>query len=229
MAVPLRIGGGSRLKILEALAARPAGRLDARRRRGAAPDAGRDFVVVESAEDMAAALLDAIRHPDQARRWPSTAAQVVRERYDWDVLADKLEAVWERGRSQRSAEAARARYARRPPDGVAVLRRAGTPGARPRASLPPDYRTTFPVVRRARPEPAVSRTRRAQTASRPSRCARTAPHFLRAADEIAEHLRRLGADVLCCSGYKPDLIGWLAARRAGVPVVSISHGWTAAT
>jgi glycosyltransferase involved in cell wall biosynthesis len=46
---------------------------------------------------------------------------------------------------------------------------------------------------------------------------------------VAGHLRRLRADVLCCSGYKPDVIGWLAARRAGVPVVAIAHGWTAAT
>ena len=56
-----------------------------------------------------------------------------------------------------------------------------------------------------------------------------APHFLRASGEVADWLRRLGADVLCCSGYKPDLIGWLAARRAGVPVVAVAHGWTAAT
>jgi glycosyltransferase involved in cell wall biosynthesis len=56
-----------------------------------------------------------------------------------------------------------------------------------------------------------------------------APHFLRAAREIADWLRRLDADVLCCSGYKPDLIGWLAARQAGVPVVAIAHGWTGAT
>jgi len=56
-----------------------------------------------------------------------------------------------------------------------------------------------------------------------------APHYWRAATEIAGHLHRVGADVLCCNGYKPDIIGLLAARRAGVPVVSISHGWTAAT
>ncbi len=56
-----------------------------------------------------------------------------------------------------------------------------------------------------------------------------APHFLRAAAEVADWLRNLGADLLCTSGYKPDLIGWLAARRAGVPVVAIAHGWTAAT
>src|ERR1700682_2729412 len=53
-----------------------------------------------------------------------------------------------------------------------------------------------------------------------------APHFFRAAHEVADWLRRLGADVLCCSGYKPDLIGWLAARQAGAPVVAIAHGWT---
>src|SRR4051794_24627672 len=49
------------------------------------------------------------------------------------------------------------------------------------------------------------------------------PQVNRAAHEVAEHLRRLEADVLCCSGYKPDIIGWLAARRAGVPVISVSH------
>src|SRR5262249_20208326 len=56
-----------------------------------------------------------------------------------------------------------------------------------------------------------------------------APHLWRAAREIAGHLGRLRADVLCCSGYKPDIIGWLAGSQAGVPVVAIAHGWTAAT
>ena len=53
------------------------------------------------------------------------------------------------------------------------------------------------------------------------------PHA--AVREVAGHLRRIGADVLCCHGYKPDILGWLAARRAGVPVVAVSRGWTAAT
>jgi glycosyltransferase involved in cell wall biosynthesis len=56
-----------------------------------------------------------------------------------------------------------------------------------------------------------------------------APHFFRAANEVEDHLRRSGADLLLCSGYKPDIIGWLAARRAGVPAVAVAHGWTAAT
>jgi glycosyltransferase involved in cell wall biosynthesis len=52
------------------------------------------------------------------------------------------------------------------------------------------------------------------------------PHVARAAREVARELRRLRADIVCCSGYKPDLIGWLAARQVGVPCVSVSHGWT---
>jgi glycosyltransferase involved in cell wall biosynthesis len=56
-----------------------------------------------------------------------------------------------------------------------------------------------------------------------------APHYRRATNELAGHLRRLRARVLCCHGYKPDVLGWLAGRRVGIPVVAIAHGWTAAT
>jgi glycosyltransferase involved in cell wall biosynthesis len=55
------------------------------------------------------------------------------------------------------------------------------------------------------------------------------PNVRAAVNEVAGHLRRLRADVLTCSGYKPDLIGWLAARQVGIPVVAVAHGWTAAT
>jgi glycosyltransferase involved in cell wall biosynthesis len=55
------------------------------------------------------------------------------------------------------------------------------------------------------------------------------PHYRAAVQEVAWRLRELRADVVCCNGYKPDLIGWRAARQVGIPVVSISHGWTAAT
>src|SRR5205823_314217 len=39
-------------------------------------------------------------------------------------------------------------------------------------------------------------------------------------------LGRLGADVLCCHGYKSDLLGRIAARRAGIPAVAVARGWT---
>ncbi len=47
--------------------------------------------------------------------------------------------------------------------------------------------------------------------------------------EVERQLRAERIEVLCTHGYKPDVIGWLAARRAGVKVVGVSRGWTGAT
>lgn len=52
--------------------------------------------------------------------------------------------------------------------------------------------------------------------------------WLRAATrEIASLLESWGVDVLCCHGYKADLLGRAAARRRGIPVIAVSRGWTA--
>ncbi len=55
------------------------------------------------------------------------------------------------------------------------------------------------------------------------------PHVRACIHEVAAQLRTLKADILICSGYKPDIIGWRAARKVGIPVVAVAHGWTAAT
>ena len=55
------------------------------------------------------------------------------------------------------------------------------------------------------------------------------PHVGRCVSEIAGRLRELRADVLVTSGYKPDILGWRAARLVGIPIVVVSHGWTGAT
>ena len=55
------------------------------------------------------------------------------------------------------------------------------------------------------------------------------PHYFRSAQEIADCLRSRRIDLLCTSGYKPDVIGLRAARLANVPAVAIAHGWTGAT
>lgn len=94
MAVPLRIGGGSRLKILEALAcglpvvSTQVGAEGLRLRPGV------DYVQAEE-DALAQALIHVLQHPEPARTMAQLGQQVVLEQYDWDVLADKQEQIWE--------------------------------------------------------------------------------------------------------------------------------------
>jgi glycosyltransferase involved in cell wall biosynthesis len=52
------------------------------------------------------------------------------------------------------------------------------------------------------------------------------PHLRAAIADVTTELRQRKGDVLLCHGYKADLLGRLAARRVGLPVVSVSRGWT---
>jgi glycosyltransferase involved in cell wall biosynthesis len=94
MAVPLRIGGGSRLKILEALACGlpvVSTRVGAE---GLCLTPGADYVRAEE-DEMADALVRAIREPAAATALAEHGRRIVLETYDWDVLARKLEASWD--------------------------------------------------------------------------------------------------------------------------------------
>jgi glycosyltransferase involved in cell wall biosynthesis len=44
--------------------------------------------------------------------------------------------------------------------------------------------------------------------------------------ELVWRLRDVGAQVLCCHGYKAGLTGLAAARKVAIPVVAVSRGWT---
>jgi glycosyltransferase involved in cell wall biosynthesis len=52
------------------------------------------------------------------------------------------------------------------------------------------------------------------------------PHLGAAIREIAEQLQRVQADILCCHGYKANLLGRRAAGAVRIPAVAISRGWT---
>jgi glycosyltransferase involved in cell wall biosynthesis len=95
LAVPLRIGGGSRLKILEALACGlpvVSTRIGAE---GLHLKDGVHLAVVDSVEEIAGALVECIRQPGRARRLAEEGRRLVLREYNWAVLANKLAAVWE--------------------------------------------------------------------------------------------------------------------------------------
>jgi glycosyltransferase involved in cell wall biosynthesis len=94
LVVPLRIGGGSRLKILEALAMGlpvVSTRIGAE---GLCLEDGRHLTVRESIHELVGAVLEALREPATARFRAAEGRRLVRQRYDWDALADRLEEVW---------------------------------------------------------------------------------------------------------------------------------------
>lgn len=52
------------------------------------------------------------------------------------------------------------------------------------------------------------------------------PYLGRATRELRRVLHDLEVDLIVTHGYKSDLLGLIAARRLGLPIVAVSHGWT---
>ena len=95
MTVPLRIGGGSRLKILESLACGlpvVSTRVGAE---GLCLTPGVHYVQAEE-DAMADALVQAVRAPAPLQAQANEGRRLVLETYDWGVLSSKLEASWRR-------------------------------------------------------------------------------------------------------------------------------------
>ena len=94
MAVPLRIGGGSRLKILEAAAA---GMPVVSTRVGAEGlhlDHETHYIQVEDVSQMADALVRCMQDENACQSMAARARELVLKRYSWDRLADRLDETW---------------------------------------------------------------------------------------------------------------------------------------
>ncbi len=88
---PLRIGGGTRLKILEAMAmGRPvvATRIGAE---GIDAAPGRELLIADDAASLARETLRLLRDPELAETIGAAARELVIRRYDWDQSASQLQ------------------------------------------------------------------------------------------------------------------------------------------
>ena len=94
LAVPLRIGGGSRLKILEALAAGAPVVTTTVGVEGLRLTSAH-VTIADGSDAFAAALLSAMRHPHALLDQAAVGRGRVLAEYDWGGLAGRLGAVWE--------------------------------------------------------------------------------------------------------------------------------------
>jgi sugar transferase (PEP-CTERM/EpsH1 system associated) len=88
--VPMRVGGGTRLKVLDAMAqgkAMVATRLGAE---GIEAEDGRHLLLADSAADFAARVVELLRDPARRLTLGTAARQRVEERYAWPVISRRL-------------------------------------------------------------------------------------------------------------------------------------------
>lgn len=92
--VPLRVGGGTRLKILESMAAGTPVVTTSIGCEGLEIEPGRHLLVGDTPEAFARCVTELLGDDDLRRRMASDARSLVESRYDWSRSADQLEAVY---------------------------------------------------------------------------------------------------------------------------------------
>ena len=90
--VPLRIGGGTRLKIFEALAMRKAVVSTTVGAEGLPLTPGEHFLQADDPGDFANHVIELLRAPERRRALGATGRRLVEERYSWAQVAREFEA-----------------------------------------------------------------------------------------------------------------------------------------
>ena len=88
--VPLRVGGGTRLKVLEAMAAGTPVVSSTLGAEGLAVTHGKDILIADTPEAMVDAVVTMQADSPQRRQMIANARQLVQTRYDWNVVGEVL-------------------------------------------------------------------------------------------------------------------------------------------
>jgi glycosyltransferase involved in cell wall biosynthesis len=104
--VPLRVGGGTRLKIYEAMAAGRPLVSTAVGAEGLPIAPGEHYLAADSAPDLAAACIQLLRDPAAAEAMGRRGAQYVREHFGWAEVAEEFGRICDRVANPRRPGAA---------------------------------------------------------------------------------------------------------------------------
>ncbi len=92
--VPLRVGGGSRLKILEAMAAAKAMVSTSVGAEGLSVSNHEQLILADDPHAFAAAVIGLVHSPAERQNLGRSGRKLVEDKYSWDECARKLEAAW---------------------------------------------------------------------------------------------------------------------------------------
>lgn len=92
--VPLRIGGGSRLKILEAMALKKPIVSTTIGAEGLKIKNGENIVVADKPEEFADCVCDLLRNPSKCKNLGNGGWQLVKSNYNWEALVEKQDDAW---------------------------------------------------------------------------------------------------------------------------------------
>lgn len=88
--VPLRIGGGTRLKIFEAMAMEKAIVSTSIGAEGLPVTDGRELRLADTPETFAASVIDLLKKPEAAKQLGQEAGRIVREKFGWSGVAKRF-------------------------------------------------------------------------------------------------------------------------------------------
>jgi glycosyltransferase involved in cell wall biosynthesis len=94
MIVPLHIGGGSRLKILEAMASRLPVVATAKGAEGLDVEHGKNILIANEPEKFAGALIDVLNDDSLHQRLAEAGLELINARYSWENVARPLADLW---------------------------------------------------------------------------------------------------------------------------------------
>ena len=93
--VPLRIGGGTRLKIFEAMAMSKAVVSTSIGAEGLPVRSGENILLADTPQDFADAVIALLRDLDRRKRLGAAARALVQEKYSWPIVAERFAGILE--------------------------------------------------------------------------------------------------------------------------------------